>query len=293
MKHYDDIQWQGIYIPAMTISLNKLTRSSGNPDLAKSIREAGRKGCDGLILVGYKHHAPYDGCFWEINHMVGKVDGNTVAFWAVYSSNLKQLYAENLYEAIANQSYRTDEYDFYPVDDDVHNHIHHNALRTIHEILGDQFEYDMSWHCDGLDEMTTEPPYEPSGYRGNGGVGVTLTGWYSRDGYEKVHIDLYDDGREYVLREDCDVNIQAYLNGRPNSDVFSYHYDFKFDRDDNMVEISDTSGIPDEIVDTYNCIYAPRDSFWLTGNDDDGYGFRYNQAVAVRESQSPLLGGEL
>jgi len=254
------------------------------PLIPEDIKQAAAHNEDGIFLFNFDHHAPYDGCHWMTSHCIGQRVGDDVALYPIYCGNKKEFYNTDMYQLIAEELWKFDGVRVITLDDDAYKALNLNCLKTMHRILWDEFSFSLSWWCDGLEELTTEEPYMESGYTGDGGIGVLLTGWYSEDGHSRVHIYVNED-------DDEQCHISDVLASFDSDDMFSW---WDFDEDDSELVILDsTEGLRDWF-DGFKGVLVERSNPHLIDTDGrlsldlEGMARAENKAFDAKKAQLKL-----
>lgn len=154
-------------------------------------------------ILEVKHHAPYDGAFWEWNYFWAEMRGSKI-------KSMRPIYAKNqpdpipvimngelvdvlrsrgssgshhvmtveIANGLLDGSYHGwvfDEAELHSIDKSLHKHVPNNHIPAFWRAMDDMGKK-FTWKCETCGETTAEPLYI-AGYRGNGGVGIEICGW--------------------------------------------------------------------------------------------------------------------
>ena len=155
-------------------------------------------------IMEVKHHAPYDGCFWEYNYFLIEHDEHSpevlYKYTPIYNSGATKhrlmllSSAVELYGAalIGDDNAKAPKQWFYSdpriheLDDSLWDKLPTNLIPTFHTFFNgglygetehnEETGFTFKWNCETCG-MTANYPLYMSGYTGNGGIGINVSGW--------------------------------------------------------------------------------------------------------------------
>lgn len=131
-------------------------------------------------VLEWKTRAPFDGCFWQYSYAL--VSNRGMLEPIVITGQDKALFPTLDY-AIArlggHDAWRFDSFRIYDVNKHLWKEVPDNNIPTFWHFFNDRGEQ-FVWNCDRCG-LTTNRPDEMSGYKGNGGIGITSLGWYCEE----------------------------------------------------------------------------------------------------------------
>ena len=141
-----------------------------------------------MKVLEFKHHAPFDGCFWQYEYVPYSTDGSGIVT-AYNISEEKWPYKQSPQEILNHGLMELDlelgeyewnwQYDSFQVYDwtqSLHKHLPDGWFTTF-SAFADRHDLKFWWVCAECGHKTDEPPFEMAGYHGNGGVGIEVDGW--------------------------------------------------------------------------------------------------------------------
>ena len=148
-------------------------------------------------VLEFKHHSPFDGCYWRYEYILleyfpsdpkptlyplvftenylSEVDVVDLLVYEDYESPEESFYNEYM-EKMQLRKYDTPTvYDWGP---ELFKEIPYNYFPEFARV-NEEFKVDppFTWQCDECGGESSEAPMFKSGYRGNGGIGIEVTGW--------------------------------------------------------------------------------------------------------------------
>ncbi len=130
-------------------------------------------------VVMFKHHSPYNGCFWQWQHVVILDDEVHPVTWATDKDY--HMLPESL-DDLKNAGYVSD----ITVDNWQEEYQYHENYTPAFFEFAEEHELSFKWECQGCG-LTHERPLDHGGnYGGNGGIGITVYGWYCEDCYSRL-----------------------------------------------------------------------------------------------------------
>jgi hypothetical protein len=141
-----------------------------------------------MKVLEFKHHAPFDGCFWRWEYIPFDDKGAYNV-----SADLKWPYRQSIAEVLEHGlkeldlpvgdyewSWQYDTFSIYEWDRKLYKCLPGNWFPVFAE-FAENHGLEFWWHCENCGKETCEYPYQYAGYHGNGGVGVEIDGWLCED----------------------------------------------------------------------------------------------------------------
>lgn len=236
-------------------------------------------------VLEFKHHAPYDGCFWEWNLFLVVFDGSgedTIVdnIWPIYFSGDQSGRSHKFDIEMAQKMLRDPEdndipwtFDTIyaePLDDDLWDKMPTNLIPTLIEFFNGSWindsepaikdlGYTFKWKCGFGGELTSELAFLNNGYRGNGGVGLEYDGWVCEEHEGEYCYEQSRHWTEEVLR----ITFQDWLGDDSDLEILSGEVLHIMDEKFNFSVMDDGGAYPkDEKVQQaleFMGFRAPRD----------------------------------
>ncbi len=152
-------------------------------------------------VLEFKHHAPYDGCFWQWSYLlVGTTHNNHGTFVhsihniAYYEPKYGHKMDQNMIQKVVNDPedndipWQYDTFSFFPLNDELWDEVPTNYIPTFIKFFNGSWiddsdpvvkglDYVFKWKCGFGGELTDALAFLNTGYQGNGGIGIEYDGW--------------------------------------------------------------------------------------------------------------------